>query len=319
MLDPSETTIHQVYTYIPNPYYWDKAVVHWQKIVIRVITNTTAELDAILSGSVDYMLGDEYTAATATQDGLQVATAPDFFAQVQIMDRDGKSVPALGNVKVREALEYALDRPTLAKALFGKYGQANDEITVPGWEGYSKSLENYYTYDVAKAKQLLAQAGYPHGFTLPVLAYNLQPGETTAAQAVAAEWGAIGVKVQLQEPATLATFEVNFADTHHPDMMFFYGVNPMYVDLQDWIHHAYADPYNVDDPTMYKLDDEASATTNAAQRDLIYQSITKRWLQLAWMIDFASFDKIVIARPGLEGVQMKAPYVDPNPVFMSAK
>jgi len=81
-----------------------------------------------------------------------------------LSDRTGKLVPALGNVEVRQALNYAVDRPALAKLVGAGYGVAIDQFGVPGDDSYDPALKNAYPYDPAKAKQLLA-AAVIQGFT----------------------------------------------------------------------------------------------------------------------------------------------------------
>jgi ABC-type transport system substrate-binding protein len=100
--------------------------------------------------------------------------------------------------------------------------------------------------------------------------------------------------------------------------MFFYGVNPMYVDLQDWIGDGYANPYHVEDSTIDSLNNQASAAASTTEQNALYDQIEQRWLQLAWNIPFASVDKVLIVRPGLCGTQMSSTYVDPDPALMSA-
>ena len=47
MLDPSQTVARDHYTYVPNPHYWNKDAVYWDKIVVRTITNPNAALQAL--------------------------------------------------------------------------------------------------------------------------------------------------------------------------------------------------------------------------------------------------------------------------------
>jgi ABC-type transport system substrate-binding protein len=318
VLDASATVTNQTYTYVPNPNYWNKPAVHWKKVVIKVITDSNAALDAMAAGEVDYTFGTQYTASSAAEDGFTVSSHPYIFAQVQIMDRNGQTVKPLGNEKVRQALSYALDRPAIATALFGQYGTADDEISLPGWDGYSPSLADTYSYDLTKAKQLMTQAGYASGFSLQLLAYNLQPGETTAAQAIAAAWGQIGVNVKIVVSSTLSQYVTQLEGGKYPATMFFYGANPMYVDLQDWIGNGYANPYHVDDATIDTLNNEASAAASTSVRSSLYDQIESRWQQLEWNIPFASVDKILLVRPGLCGTKMSGTYVDPDPALMYA-
>jgi peptide/nickel transport system substrate-binding protein len=185
VLDAATTVTGSKYVYVPNANYWNPSAIHWNKVVIEVITSATATLDALQTGAADYAAGTAVNAQTAKQDGLNVSAAPLNWASLLILDHNGQVTPALKSVKVRQALNWAINRPAIAKALWGQFGGPLDETIPPGQTGYNKGEANMYGYNIAKAKKLLAEGGYPNGFTLPVLAYNLQGKETTLAQAVA--------------------------------------------------------------------------------------------------------------------------------------
>ena len=94
-------------------------------------------------------------------------------------------VAPLGNVLVRRAISYALDRRAIIDgAMFG-YGTPIGSHFPPHNPAYV-DLTGMYPHDVLKAKALLAQAGYPHGFPLtlklPPPSYARRSGEIVAAQ-----------------------------------------------------------------------------------------------------------------------------------------
>ena len=81
--------------------------------------------------------------------------------------------PPLDNVTVRQAISWAIDRDKLVKLLTGQ-AQALYQVYPPGMPGYQAD-KKWYGYDPAKAKQLLAQAGYPNGFTTDLYTDNVDP------------------------------------------------------------------------------------------------------------------------------------------------
>ena len=83
-----------------------------------------------------------------------------------LMDRAGTMNPALGKVEVRQAINYAIDRDAMLKAVAQGHGTVTGQIFPETSPGYDPALDDDYPYDPDKAKQLLAEAGYPDGFTL---------------------------------------------------------------------------------------------------------------------------------------------------------
>ena len=201
-LEPSATISGDLYTYVKNPHYWNPKAQHYGKVVVKFITDPNTALEAMSSGQINVsylnITGSYVTQAKST--GLEVATGDPYPVWVELMDRTGTVVPALANLKVREALNYAVDRPAIANVLGYGYS-AWDQVYPEDATGDNPSLDNLYPYDPAKAKQLLAQAGYPNGFTIPLVTTDIS-GFNTVTQAVAAEWAKIGVKVAVQDDGT---------------------------------------------------------------------------------------------------------------------
>jgi peptide/nickel transport system substrate-binding protein len=119
---------------------------------------------------------------------------------------------AMKNVKVRQALEYAIDKSAIAQALGGrKIANPASQILSPIDIGY-KPFNLYPTSgdkgDPAKAKQLLAAAGYPNGLTLKLLYPNTDQSPKIA-QSIQTDLTAAGVKV-VMVPATKSDFTVHY-------------------------------------------------------------------------------------------------------------
>ena len=70
MIDPSATVLDSKYTFIPNPYYFDKSQQHWSKIVDLVIGTPSSLLQALQTGEVEAMFGDSTTDGPAKRDGF---------------------------------------------------------------------------------------------------------------------------------------------------------------------------------------------------------------------------------------------------------
>ncbi len=102
-----------------------------------------------------------------------MTSAPAAMVGMYIADVDGTVVPAFKDLRVRQALNYAIDREAITKSVYGDFGIPTDQYVPEGIGGYLPELEDVYPYDPEKAKELLAEAGYPDGFSFTMLG---QPG-----------------------------------------------------------------------------------------------------------------------------------------------
>ena len=103
----------------------------------------------------------------------------------------------LRDVRVRRALNHAVDVPTILDRLMGGRGTLAAGALAPGLPGYDSSRERY-RYDPGLARRLLAEAGYPDGFAVQLWRGQL-PGYSRVAQAVQQDLAAVGVKVEIVE------------------------------------------------------------------------------------------------------------------------
>lgn len=314
VLDAAATITGSKYVYVPNKYYWDPKAIHWKQVVISIISDPTATLDALKTGQVQVAMGQTTSAAAAKAAGLEVFAVPYTWDSVFLMDRGGSTVKALGNLKVRQALNYAVDRKAIASALWGSYGQADDETAVPGYAGYNAADENMYPYDPAKARQLLSQAGYPHGFTLPMLAYDLQPGETTFAQAIASYLGNVGVKVQITTPANLTAYGADLTSHKYASQVFEYGAQPIYVDASEVIlPGGPLNPFSSTSAAMDGLEAKIATSTPSAQQ-AISDQLETQVLQQAWFVPVATNEETFYVSKTIGGFVLDPPEVSPDPI-----
>lgn len=228
VLDAAQTVTGNDYTFTPNPYYWNPKAIHWKKVVIRYIASATTTLQAMQSGQVQFAVQQQVSSISAAkQAGLNVTMPLQAFYGLAINDRTGSLVPALGKLQVRQAINYALNRQALNQAVFGGYAQPDDQIALPGDDGYVPSLGSHYTYDPAKAKQLLAAAGYPHGFTMHILDVKAL-GFDTLAQAISGELAAVGITAVPVDAANIGDYFGKLAGGKYETSILGFGGLPGY-------------------------------------------------------------------------------------------
>ncbi|ULH17043.1 ABC transporter substrate-binding protein (plasmid) [Deinococcus sp. KNUC1210] len=206
VLDPKQTVTGDTYTYLANPNYWDPSRVQWKKVILKVVNNPQAALDAVRAGQAQVAWPAQASLIKSALDaGLKSVGVPQNVLGLDFLDKSGKVAPALKDVRVRQALNYAIDRSALSAALGGGQGNPVSTQFLEGADGYDASLANAYPYDVAKAKQLLAAAGYPQGFEVTILSTPIA-GLDTVMQGVAGYWQAIGVKAKIDTKPQASDF-----------------------------------------------------------------------------------------------------------------
>lgn len=318
MLDTSATIPNSKYVYVPNPYYYDKAAVHWQRVIITVIPDPNTTLAALQSGQVQVAEGDATTASAAKAAGLNVTTGPAGLAMFMVTDPGGKLTPALGNTQVRQALSYAIDRQAIASALWGSYGSAAESPQPPGAPGYSPTADHYYTYDPNKAKQLLAQAGYPNGFSVTVLVSTGQSQMEKMTEAVASDWAKIGVNLKIVAPPPvvqredLAKHKWGLFNVDLP-----YG-NPI-MATQLWFDPAtglinyFKYPYSV----LTTLTTKAKTQAPGSALSATLAQISTTLIEQGYEIPVATNPFIMFSAKSVSGITVPGNTPGPNPIYWS--
>lgn len=156
-----------------NADYWNASATRLSGIQFRFVPNATSLASAILSGQLDfvYQIDPKNLGVIRDNPRLRISKEPTTrYYQISW----NLSFPPLDNVKVRQAINMSIDRQVLADAILGP-GNSGGPALMPlppeSW-AYTKSLEGSVKYDPARAKKLLAEAGYPNGITIKLCATN---------------------------------------------------------------------------------------------------------------------------------------------------
>lgn len=168
-------------TYARNENYWGEKTASPDSITFLYMSDATTMLAAFMNGEIDRMntsdptVVDQLTAAGyAPYDSGSVTTEGQYLAvPLSIEPSD-----PLYKLEVRQAIfEYGIDWDTMAVGLGGSLGYHTDAIGLTGMSYYDPSVEKS-SYDPEKAKQMLADAGYPDGFTTTI--YTSAPFSSAA-------------------------------------------------------------------------------------------------------------------------------------------
>lgn len=157
------------HVYHANPAYWNPDAVKVKTIEMSLISESTARLNAVQSGQADvmaYITAEQFDAAHGA--GMNLVSSMCYVSVLGILDREGTLVPALADPKVREAMGYLIDRDGYNNAVLSGHGYPSNGFAAPDVWWHASALEKVIPHNVTKAKKLLAEAGYPDGFTFEV-------------------------------------------------------------------------------------------------------------------------------------------------------
>jgi peptide/nickel transport system substrate-binding protein len=286
VLSPSDTVNGDHYTYVPNPQFYDQSQVHWSKVVVKVIPSASTMVQALKTGQIQAAWsGDVQTlSAIGKTPGFKVVQAPTLSAGPVLDDFQGTLAPALANLNVRKALNYAIDRKTIGKALYGSYAVPSAELFT--LDGTDPGSMNAYPYSVAKAKALLAAAGYKDGFTLSVLSCScFGTFGVPMDQAVAKYWAAIGVKVNITTDTTVNQWLQQLATKKFAVADNVLGASTMATAYSVYLTKGgVLNPFGLTDSTIDKLFSASLVSPNAKK---LWQKITARMVQQAYQAPVA--------------------------------
>src|SRR5262249_15163717 len=119
---PSKTVLGDHYVFTPNPDYYDPAAIKFSEVDMKIISQPSTMLAAIRAGQLDVAYGDITTANAAKKAGLTVLHEANGWDGLNIVDRSGTTSKPIADVRVRQALNYALDREAITKGLLGQFG-----------------------------------------------------------------------------------------------------------------------------------------------------------------------------------------------------
>lgn len=265
VLARSQTVTNDKYTLIPNKYYYDKSAVKWTKVVFNIIPTPSSMLESIKSGQIDVAAGDLSTASEARSSGLDVvgfggAGGTQGFL---IADRNGKAAKPLADVRVRQALNYAINRKAITDALTAGYGTPTSEVMSS--DGFDQKYESYYSYNPKKAKELLAAAGHPNGgITLNVLWLSAaaQPSSNVIVQAVAKDLSAVGIQLNEVDAASAGDYVAKQKSASIPLMLFVGNGSMAQIYSLDFNPSSPVNPFRADDPVLDRLAAQADTASN---------------------------------------------------------
>ncbi|MDJ1157337.1 ABC transporter substrate-binding protein [Chelatococcus sp. SYSU_G07232] len=192
---------------VVNPKWWDAPRHNLTRIEFTPIASAPTRVAALLSGDINY------TEAAPLQDLQRLQASPEvktllstelrtvFFAlnfKDRLTESDVKDKNPLKDRRVRRALYQGLAMDQMQKRAMRGLSRNTGALVAPAIPGYTPDMDARLPFDAEGAKKLLAEAGYPNGFSLSlVCSTDSYVNEEEICQSAAAMWARIGIKANL--------------------------------------------------------------------------------------------------------------------------
>ena len=251
-------------TYTKNPLYWDKETVagatqklpYVDKIVYRTIKDESATYTALRTAKLDVVEGVRWSAVEELKKNapaLKWKRGVDTGGTFLSMRTD---VKPFDDIRVRRALNMAVNKDEIVKQYYAGNAVLFGYPMHPDYSGYYESLDQMtlsaqelFVYNPEKAKALLAEAGYPKGFSFKVQVCSCSPDHMDLVPLVAAYLEKVGVKIEIQPMEYGAFLSAMTTKTHAAGYFMRNGhTNPTtsirksFTTKQFWNPSIYSDP-----------------------------------------------------------------------------
>ena len=280
-----------------------KGVPPIQRVVIRQVSDSQAELDDLLHGDADWIwaYAPDKSALISANPALQEVRAESMRIGYLALDAAGRSGAGnpLTNPKVRAAIFAAIDRNALSRTLLAVGGRVPDAPCFPTQFGCDQTAAPRVTLDRPRARALLEEAGYKDGFNTEIVSYVLPE----YAQAAAADLAQIGIRARVSQLPVGDALRRQ-ADGSAPLFMGSWGsysINDVSAILPYFFGGGDSDMAR--DPELEQFVEEGGSTISADKRRQAYSRAIRLigeralWLPLHSYVATYAFSRALIFHP----------------------
>jgi len=190
---------------------WNKFVPTYSDVVLTAVPDSATRLQALLTGAADYTFKVDYD-QLASAAGNSMVTITEALESRSVELHLNFADEKFADKKVRQAINYAIDRDSIVEGIMGKYGAAANTQLPEVVKG--PAAPGTYTQDVEKAKALLAEAGYADGFDMVITVNAVRPGNyaSNVALLIANQLADIGINATISVYPSATDFEASIRD-----------------------------------------------------------------------------------------------------------
>jgi peptide/nickel transport system substrate-binding protein len=300
-------------TLVRNPDYWGRKP-YFDQVIFRVVPNAGTRETMLRAGDAQMAFEPPAPDVPALRKDPALRVVEDASDRAIFIGLNNEYGP-LKDVRVRQALNYAINKQAIVHSVLFGLGTVLDSPMTPFMFGYAKIQAGGWPFNPTEAKRLLADAGYPNGFSIALRApTGRYIQDYQAAQAIAAQLANVGVRATVETadwPSYIGALAVP-AD-RSPIQMYLLGQAGPYLDADgqlfgvfysgNWPPHGYMATF-FKDPKVDQLLVAGETTAGTQQRLAIYKETQQRiWTDAPW-IWLWSQDFYMVTSSHLQGVSV---------------
>ena len=188
--------------FVKNEDYWREGLPYLDELTLVMVPDATTRINMLRTGEVDVIrsVPSAEVQGLAQQEGIQLIQTPQQYTVLEWYMLMKCSEPPFDDVRVRQAVNLAIDRESLLELTFGYGALKSNPISQGSW-AYNPNAPSYDNQDMAKAKQLMAEAGYAPGepaFTVTFKYWQEWPENLQIGQIIQANLAELGITVELE-------------------------------------------------------------------------------------------------------------------------
>jgi ABC-type transport system substrate-binding protein len=309
-------TPNQSITLVKNRDYWDAKHIAIGEIDFVDATQSPQVVNGLKGGSFDLAnLSDLGSISALKGSGFDVVEVTTSHAP--LWSDICKSTDPFGNVEVRQALNYAIDRDAIKKSVLHGLGDAGSSLWPKGTPYYDAKLANTFAYNRKKAKKLLADAGFPNGFTAEMIVFPGSALVSQVDQVLQQQWAAIGVKLTLSQSQNAVT---DYYVRHSAPMSVVTGSGAgLFGPLSGYVPGTIADICSYSDPALNAIYAQAQATDPASPQGVaLLRQMQQSIVQQGLGIFISNLPSVWAASSKISGLVMNPSYgIVPVPDYWS--
>ena len=279
------------------------------KVTYKIIENSDSILLSLQSGAVDVFAHLTTTQIAQLGDGFHVEEGTMNLVQALYLNNAEKP---FDDVRVRQALCYAVDRQQILELAFDGYGTLLGSSMYPAFSKYfDDSLTNIYEYNTEKAKALLTEAGYPDGFEMTItVPSNYQPHMDTA-QVIVEQLKAVGINATIQPVTWESWVQDTYSNRQFQSTVVGVDASNMTASamLSRFVSTASNNFINYSNDDYDALYAQAQACYDDGEQTDLYKELEKNLTDNAANVYIQDMADFVAVRDGLEGPDFYPIYV----------